>query len=39
MALQLGGLLGAAANLGSSFSKPKSLKAFLKNIDKFGVQV
>ena len=39
MSLQLGGLLGAAANLGSSFSKPKSLRAFLKNIDKFGVQV
>lgn len=39
MGLQLGGILGAAANLNSSFSKPKSLRQFLKNFDKFGIQV
>lgn len=39
MGLELGNLLGAAANLTSSFSKERSLKQFLKNIDKFGVQV
>ncbi len=39
MGLELGNLLGAAANLTSSASKEKSLKQFLKNIDKFGIQV
>ena len=39
MGLELGNLLGAAANITSSFSKEKNLKQFLKNIDKFGVQV
>lgn len=39
MGLELGNLLGAAANLTSSFSHEKSLKRFLKNIDKFGVQI
>lgn len=39
MALELGNLLGAAANLTTAVSKEKSLKAFLKNVDKFGVQV
>jgi hypothetical protein len=37
MALELGNLLGAAANLTTAVSKEKSLKAFLKNVDKFGV--
>lgn len=37
MGLELGNLLGAAANITSSFSKEKNLKQFLKNIDKFGV--
>ena len=39
MGLQLGGLLGAAANIGTALSKDKSLKTYLKNLDKFGVQV
>lgn len=39
MALQLGNLLGAAANLTTALSKDKSLKAFLKNVDSFGIQV
>lgn len=39
MGLQLGGLLGAVANIGTALSKEKSLKTYLKNIDKFGVQV
>ncbi len=39
MGLELGNLLGAAANLTSSFSREKNLKQFLRNIDKFGVQV
>lgn len=39
MALQLGNLLGAAANLTTALSKEKSLKAFLKNVDSFGIQV
>ena len=39
MALELGNLLGAAANLTTAFSKEKSLKQFLKTIDNFGVQV
>ena len=39
MALELGNLLGAAANLTTALSKEKSLKAFLKNVDSFGIQV
>lgn len=39
MALELGNLLGAAASLTTATSKEKSLKAFLKNIDRFGIQV
>ena len=39
MALELGNLLGAAANLTPALSKEKSLKAFLKNVDSFGIQV
>lgn len=39
MGLELGNLLGAAANLTSAFSKERSLKQFLKNVDKFGIQV
>lgn len=39
MALELGNLLGAAANLTTALSKEKSLKTFLKNVDKFGIQV
>lgn len=39
MALELGNILGAAANLTTATSKTKSLKAFLKNVDSFGVQV
>lgn len=39
MALELGSILGAAANLSTAASKPKSLKAFLKNVNKYGLQV
>ena len=39
MALELGNLLGAAANLTTALSKEKSLKAFLKNVNSFGIQV
>ena len=39
MGLELGGLLGAVANIGTALAKEKSLKTYLKNIDKFGVQV
>lgn len=39
MALALGNLLGAAANLTTAFSKEKSLKSFLDHINSFGVQV
>ena len=39
MALELGNLLGAAANLTTAFGKEKSLKQFLKTIDNFGIQV
>lgn len=39
MALELGNLLGAAANLTTALSKEKSLKAFLKNVGSFGIQV
>lgn len=39
MGLELGNLLGAAAGLTSSMSKERNLKQFLKNIDKFGVQI
>ena len=39
MAIELGNLLGAAANLTTALSKEKSLKTFLKNVDKFGIQV
>ena len=39
MGLQLGNLLGAAANLTTAFGKDKSLKSFLHHIDDFGIQV
>lgn len=39
MALQIGNLLGAAANLTTSFGKDKSLKSFLHHINDFGIQV
>lgn len=39
MALQLGKLLGAAANLTTAFSEEKSVKSFLERINDFGVQV
>ena len=39
MALSLGNLLGAAANLTTAFSKPKSLKEFLNTVNDFGIQV
>lgn len=39
MALEIGNLLGAAANLTTAFSKERSLKSFLKQIDGFGIQV
>ena len=38
MAMELGNLLGAAANLTTAFGKDKSLKSFL-HIDDFGIQV
>ena len=39
MALDVGNLLGAAANLTTAFGKDRSLKSFLKQIDDFGIQV
>lgn len=39
MAIELGNLLGAAANLTTALSKEKSLKTFLKNVNSFGIQV
>jgi hypothetical protein len=39
MALELGNLLGAAANLTTAVSSGKSLKKFLSTIDDFGIQV
>lgn len=39
MAMQLGNLLGAAANLTTAFGEDKSLKNFLHSINDFGVQV
>lgn len=39
MALAVGNLLGAATSLTTAFSKGKSLKNFLQQIDSFGVQV
>ena len=39
MALELGNLLGAAANLTTATSKEQSLKAFLRNVNSFGIQV
>ena len=39
MAMQLGNLLGAAANLTTAAGKAKSLKSFLQTINDFGVQV
>lgn len=39
MAMELGNLLGAAANLTTAFSKPRSLKSFLSQMDSFGIQV
>lgn len=39
MALEVGNLLGAAANLTTAFSKERSVKTFLQQINDFGVQV
>ena len=39
MVMELGNLLGAAANLTTAFSKERSLKTFLQQIDDFGIQV
>ena len=39
MAMELGNLLGAAANLTTAFGKDRSLKSFLHHIDDFGIQV
>lgn len=39
MALQIGNLLGAAANLTTAFGQDKSLKSFLQHINDFGIQV
>ena len=39
MAMELGNLLGAAANITTAFSKGKSLKSFLEHIDDVGIQV
>lgn len=39
MSLQIGGILGAAAQLTTTFSEEYGVKKFLKTIDKFGVQV
>ena len=38
MALELGGLLGAASSLTTAFGKEKSLKSFLSTLNSFGVQ-
>ena len=37
--MELGNLLGAAANITTAFSKGKSLKSFLEHIDDVGIQV
>ena len=37
--MDVGNLLGAAANLTTAFSKERNLKTFLERIDDFGVQV
>jgi len=39
MALELGNLLGAAANLTTAVASGKSLKKFLSTVDDFGIQV
>lgn len=39
MALELGNLLGAAANLTTAVASGKSLKKFLSTYDDFGIQV
>ncbi len=39
MAMQLGNMLGAIANVTTAISEPKSLQGYLKNLDSFGVQV
>ena len=39
MSLQIGGILGAAAQLTTTFGEEYGVKKFLKTIDKFGVQV
>ena len=39
MSLQIGGILGAAAQLTTAFGEEYGVKKFLKTIDKFGVQV
>jgi len=39
MAMQLGNLLGAAANITTAISEEKSLKSFLERINDFGLQV
>lgn len=38
MGLDFGGILGAATHLTTAASKEKSLKAFLNNVNKFGIQ-
>lgn len=39
MAIQLGGLLGAATNLTTALSREKTLKSFLETINDYGLQV
>ena len=39
MAFEVGNILSAAANLTTAYGKDKSLKAFLKTVDDFGIQV
>ena len=39
MGLQVGNLLGAAANLTTALSKEKTVKSFLDSVNSFGIQV
>lgn len=39
MSLQLGGILGAAAQLTTTFGKEQGVKGFLSTLNKFGLQV
>jgi len=39
MALEIGNILGAAANLTTALSKEKGFKSFLKTVNSFGIQV